>query len=104
MCENCKCDKYKELERKYMKLIERQKQYYIENKEHITKRNIEYYVENKNDIVKKVKEYQEKHKDEIRAKANEKVNCECGGRYTRRNKSTHMKSKKHNDYIIKATI
>ena len=41
------------------------------------------------------------NKVSISARASEKLICECGGRYTRGNKSTHMKSKKHNDYVVK---
>lgn len=90
----CKCIKCEDC-------LERHKKYYNDNKEHITRRNIEYYKSNKDDIVKKVKEYQEKNKGDIKAKANDKLNCDCGGRYTKRNKSTHMKSKKHEIYISK---
>lgn len=31
---------------------------------------------------------------------NDKKLCECGGRYTRRNKSTHLKTKTHKKYVI----
>ena len=58
----------------------------------------EYYENNKEVRLKQVKEYREKHKDEIKVKLNEKIECECGGRYTLYNKKTHMKSKKHIKY------
>ena len=90
----CKCIKCEEC-------LERQKKYYNDNKEHITIRNNEYYKSNKYDIVKKVKEYQENNKYDIKSKANDKLECVSGGRYTKRNKSTHMKSKKHEVYISK---
>ena len=32
-------------------------------------------------------------------KSNEKNKCDCGGKYTHDNKSKHIKSKKHIDYI-----
>ena len=85
MCKECECPKYNK--------------YYKDNKDKIIQRSLENYNNNKDDKLKKMKEYQEKHKDEIKAKANEKVSCECGGRYTKRNKSTHMKSKKHQEYV-----
>jgi len=85
MCKDCSCANYNK--------------YYEENKDKIKSRSLENYNKNKKDILIKMKEYQEQHKDELRAKANEKIDCECGGRYTRRNKSTHMKSKKHLNYV-----
>lgn len=39
--------------------------------------------------------YYKEHKEEILLWKNTKNNCECGGRYTTQNKSTHMKSKGH---------
>jgi len=43
----------------------------------------------------KSKKYYEKHKE----KGKEKFTCECGGKYTRINKLTHEKTKKHIDYL-----
>ena len=45
------------------------------------------------------KEYLEQNKDKINAK----FVCDCGGRYTYRHKSRHLKSKKHLDYISTIT-
>ena len=58
----------------------------------------EYYKNTKDIKLIKVKEYREKNKEYISVRAKEKLLCECGGRYTRGNKSTHMKSKKHKEY------
>ena len=44
---------------------------------------------------KKKKEYREKNQDKIK----EKLNCECGGKFTYSNKSMHLKSKKHLNFI-----
>ena len=41
------------------------------------------------------KEYNEKHK----AKFTEKFNCECGGKYQFKHKSTHKKSKRHKKFL-----
>lgn len=56
-------------------------------------RNKIFYEQNKEEITQKVAEnrYWETHKDRL----NERLTCECGGKYTRRNKAVHMKSKKH---------
>jgi len=40
-------------------------------------------------------EYREKNKQ----KAQEKFNCECGGKYTRQGKSQHLKMKKHKTFL-----
>jgi hypothetical protein len=37
----------------------------------------------------------EKNKDKI----NEKITCECGSSYTRQNKSQHLKSNKHKNFM-----
>jgi hypothetical protein len=63
---------------------ERQKEYYENNIEHIKERNKEYG-----------KEYRENNKE----KFTEKINCECGGKYTYKDKARHFKTKIHLKYI-----
>lgn len=87
--------------------------HYQKNKDYISKKASEYRNENKEKIKLHKKEYYQKNKDIIREKdkirgikyrmdnyekINEKHNCSCGGLYTYRNKSRHMKSKKHIKY------
>ena len=43
--------------------------------------------------------YKDKQKKQNKEKNNKRFNCECGGKYTHTNKSRHIKSKKHQDYI-----
>ncbi|ETK70795.1 hypothetical protein L915_21879, partial [Phytophthora nicotianae] len=38
--------------------------------------------------------YYEKYRDVI----NEKINCECGGRYTRKNRYVHVKTMRHREW------
>ena len=47
----------------------------------------------------KAKESYEKNKDKINERRREKINCECGGKYSISVKSRHMKTKKHLKYI-----
>lgn len=51
----------------------------------------------------KVKESSAKHRannrEKIRAKANEKIECVCGGSYTRTNKAHHFDTKTHQKFI-----
>ena len=106
MCNNNLCPKCKEyynnnVECKYKKLLEKYKEYYNNNKVSIISKNLEYYENNKVKKLEQMKDYRERNKESLKESLNKKELCECGGRYTVRNKSTHMKSKKHNDYITK---
>ena len=55
----------------------------------------EYYKKNKEILTVKFKEYYEVNKDKLQ----EKINCECGGKYTFQHKSRHEKSNKHLNFI-----
>ena len=55
----------------------------------------EYREENKEKLSNKIKEYQKKNKEIISQKRSEIITCECGCQTSRRNISTHRKSKKH---------
>ena len=65
-------------------------------------RNKIFYEQNKDAITQRVtgNKYWDTHRDEL----NERLTCECGGRYTRRNKATHEKSKLHQKYLCETTI
>ena len=85
-------------------LLTKRESYYIKNNECInlvipgrTKKEFrtEYCEKNKERIAFKRKEYNEKNS----LKRNEKINCECGSKYTHNNKSTHFKTKKHQKFI-----
>lgn len=43
--------------------------------------------------------YTKKHYEKNKDKYCEKVNCECGGKYMKINKSHHFKTKKHQNYL-----
>ena len=57
----------------------------------------EYYEANKEEKKEKVKARYQKNKEELK----KKFNCECGGRFTKQNKTTHIKSPKHQKYLNK---
>ena len=75
---------------------------YLNNKECCKK-----YYENHKEQFKKYrenhKEYQQKYYEDnkliITNNKKQKINCECGGKYTFVNKSTHFKSQKHQKYL-----
>ena len=54
---------------------------------------------NKDYFKNHAKKYYENNKDKITDKANEKFDCECGGKYTKGNKSQHSKTKQHLNFL-----
>ena len=73
------------------------KEWNEENKEQLKDYMKEYREQNKEQFKDYMKEYYDEYKDKI----NEKIECECGGKYTFCHKSRHLKSKKHLDYLYK---
>jgi hypothetical protein len=49
----------------------------------------------KDEATLRAKQHYEANKDRIKARANERIECECGNTYTRYNKSRHIRSNKH---------
>lgn len=74
---------------------EYRKNYYSRNKDRLLAMNLEKYHNNKELRSNQMKEYHNRNRDSILDKKNEKINCECGGRYTTANKAVHTRSKKH---------
>lgn len=96
-----------------------QQEYYEENREEIREKKKKYYEENKEEILEchrqyreehreKLKDYnklyREEHKKEISEKRCQKINCECGKKYSIGNKSRHLKSQKHLQYLEQNNI
>ena len=74
---------------------EDRKTYYQQNKDEINIINNQWALDNreKSNLIKK--NWSDKNKELI----NTKINCECGGKYSKRHKSTHEKTKKHTNFI-----
>jgi hypothetical protein len=72
------------------------KEYYQDHKEKIKEKVREYSADNKYKIKIQKKEYYETNKNKIK----HKYDCNCGGKYTHQNKSTHLKSNLHQAYIL----
>jgi len=74
-----------------------------ENREELTSRE-RFYIESMNcvNVVKPGRSRKQHYLDNIEAIKkfqNTKYNCECGGKYTYRNRATHQKRKKHLKYL-----
>jgi hypothetical protein len=48
------------------------------------------------------KEKYKNHYEENKAKLNEKITCNCGGKYTYQNKAVHNKTQRHINYTNKS--
>ena len=71
------------------------KNYRINNSIPIKERSKKYRINNAVELKEKNKQYRINNKE----KSIKKYNCECGGKYTHRHKSTHFKSTIHKLYI-----
>ena len=88
--------------------LRKREQYWIDTSHHVINTNRAYqskeqrkeYQKNKEEITMRCKEYREKNKEKIRQHKNEQFVCECGGKYTQSHKSRHLKTKKHQNYLI----
>jgi predicted GIY-YIG superfamily endonuclease len=51
--------------------------------------------------LEEMKGYDKEYYEENKERFNEKINCECGGRYTTKHKTRHLKSKIHTEWVSK---
>ena len=72
-------------------LDEYYKKYYKNNKEIVK----QHYNDNKDQILEQKKQYREANKEKLK----EVLNCECGSKFRISNKSYHMKTTKHCQFI-----
>lgn len=70
-------------------------QYYIDNADNLLKRHKQYKIDNADKIKEQMKNYYITNADKLM----EKINCDCGGKYIFTNKSRHLKTQKHQNYI-----
>ncbi len=77
------------------KLKENMKAYYEENADKL-KENMKAYREANAD---KIKAHREANRESINAKKRQKYTCFCGGKYTHGSKSTHRKTKRHQNFV-----
>tara|TARA_R110000822_G_scaffold170441_1_gene310343 strand:- start:122 stop:673 length:552 start_codon:yes stop_codon:yes gene_type:complete len=75
------------------------KNYRQNNKESLNIYSKKYHQDNKLARNIQSKEYNQNNKESLAIKSKVKFNCACGGKYTHANKSIHLKSKKHQNFI-----
>jgi hypothetical protein len=74
---------------------EKIKEYYQQNKE----KKAEYYQQNKEKKIEQNKEYRNVNKEKRAEHAKQKITCECGSIITIHHKSSHERTKKHQNFI-----
>ena len=78
---------------------EYQKEYYENNSENIKEYQKEYKKEYREINSEKIREQNKEYYENNSEKLNEKCSCDCGGKFTYKNKLRHLKTNKHLDYI-----
>ena len=101
------------------RVIERVKKYYVENKEEIKEysrnyyyENIDkakentknYYYENKDKILENNRKYYAENREKEAKRKKQKINCGCGSIFRLGEKAQHIRSKKHQNFILTNTI
>lgn len=77
--------------------VEYWRKYYKDNEERIKIRNLKYYTKNIDNMREKSLTYYYKHA----IIQNKKYTCLCGGKFTHRHKQDHIRTKIHQNYLIK---
>ena len=85
-------------------LLKKKRKYHHNNKEKISKKHQQYYQENRGRFLEQVKKYREENKEKIQARNKEMIKCECGKDYQRCQRSRHLKSTFHQDYLNNINI
>jgi hypothetical protein len=109
LLENFNCNNKEELTKKEGDLIRQYKneivnikiegrtlkEYREDNKDVLNQKRKQYNQDNKDKIKIYQKEYREDNKDTL----NQKHICECGGKFTKKYKSIHLKTNKHIEFM-----
>ena len=80
-------------------MSEKNKDRYYENYDKIRERTKIYYEKNKEYFAEKSKTYYRENIELVKEKQKIPLTCECGSVFTTTNKSQHLKSKKHQEFI-----
>ena len=80
-------------------LREERKKRYERNKDRILENKKLYYIERKDLIKEQQKEWWENNKDKYSEQRKEKMTCQCGSTFRKCDKTSHEKSKKHQNFL-----
>lgn len=70
-------------------------EWYKDNKDE----RAEYIQKNRDKLLEYHREYRENNKEKIKQYKSQKITCECGSVYTRGDKTQHLRTQKHQDYL-----
>ena len=97
LIKNYSCNSRKALELEEGKFIQSSKQCYNKNVAGRSKK--EWNKKYRADNVEKNKQYKKIYRENNEKTLKQKINCECGGKYTFENKARHFRTLKHLDYL-----
>ena len=80
-------------------LLKKKREYHHNNKDKINEEKKKYYQDNRDSFLEKAKTYQEENKERIQARNKEMIKCECAKEYQRCQRSRHLKSTFHQNYL-----
>ena len=84
-----KCKQY------HIENIEHRKQYRIDNKDEILEKDKQYRIDNKDELAKRQRQYYSNNKTEILEKSKQTIACVCGIIIDKSHSARHMKTKKY---------
>ena len=80
------------------------KQKRIDNADKLKDYRKQYRIDNADKIKEKEKRYHADNADKIKERRGMKETCECGSKYSHCNRSSHLKTKKHLNYVKSLTV
>jgi exonuclease VII large subunit len=83
----------------YLDTVEERKQHYQDNAEEISKWHKQNYLNNSVNILKRNAKYRTDNADEVKEKASVKITCSCGSITRHADRSKHLKTKKHQNFL-----
>ena len=84
-------------------ISEQQKQWRLEHKEHVSERTKKYELKNKEQIAERKKKNYELNKEQILEQIKQKIKCECGCVIRKDSLVKHKRTKKHQNYLLNMT-
>jgi hypothetical protein len=96
LLEECPCENIEQLRKReghYIRIMD------CVNKVIPGRTKKEYDIENRDKLCEYKKQYRIDNREKIKEERKPHIYCDCGGKYKKQHKSTHERSKKHQNYI-----